>query len=59
MMLLSALAFRQWAVGVYLAAGGLLIFAIGILLSMYREYLLSIPERITRREGLFRVLDWR
>ena len=26
---------------------------------MYRQYLLSIPERIARREGLFRVLDWR
>jgi hypothetical protein len=47
------------AMGVYLAAGGGLLFAVGILLSIYRERLLALPERIRGREGLFRVLNWR
>jgi hypothetical protein len=49
----------QIAVGVYLAAGGLLVFVIGLLLSMYRERLLELPQRIARREGLFRIFNWR
>lgn len=49
----------QVAVGVYLAVGGALLFAIGIALSMYRERLLSLPQRIANREGIFRVIGWR
>ena len=47
------------AMGVYLAAGGALLFAAGIALSIYRERLLALPEKIREREGLFRVLSWR
>ncbi len=49
----------QWIVGVYLTIGGGLIFALGIGLSVYRERLLQIPERISNRQGVFRVLNWR
>jgi predicted membrane channel-forming protein YqfA (hemolysin III family) len=49
----------QIAMGVYLAAGGALVFACGIALSIYRERLLALPERIAKREGIFRVIDWR
>jgi hypothetical protein len=47
------------AMGVYLAAGGALLFAAGIGLSIYRERLLALPEKIREREGVFRVLSWR
>ena len=32
---------------------------VGLLLSLYRESLLKLPEKIKRREGLFKVLTWR
>jgi len=35
------------------------LFALGIMLSMYREKLLQLPERIAKREGVFRMLNWR
>jgi hypothetical protein len=44
---------------VYIMAGGGLFFGIGLLLSLYRDRLLQLPERIKRREGVFRVLTWR
>jgi len=49
----------QAAVGVYLAIGGGLVFAAGIALSVYREKLVELPERIAKREGIFRVIGWR
>ena len=49
----------QLAVGVYLAAGGGLLFACGIVLSIWRDRLLKLPERFARREGVFRVMGWR
>jgi hypothetical protein len=39
--------------------GGGLFFGIGLLLSVYRDRLLTLPERFKRREGVFRVLSWR
>ncbi len=44
---------------VYIMVGGGLFFAVGLLLSLYRDRLLKLPERIKRREGVFRVLTWR
>jgi hypothetical protein len=44
---------------VYLMIGGGVFFGGGVLLSVYRDRLLTLPERIKRREGLFRVLTWR
>jgi hypothetical protein len=45
-------------IGVYLAAGGALIFAAGVALSIYRDRILALPEQIKNREGVFQVLDW-
>ena len=60
---LTLLIFVPWgrlnAVAIALTAGGGTIFALGLLLSVYRDRLLSLPERVRRREGLFRVLGWR
>jgi hypothetical protein len=47
------------AMGVYLAVGGALLFGAGVALSVYRERLLALPEKIREREGVFRVLSWR
>jgi hypothetical protein len=44
---------------VYMMVGGGAFFAIGLVLSIYRDRLLTLPERIKRHEGLFRVLGWR
>ena len=49
----------QIAVGVYLAVGGGLLFAVAALLAAYRESLLALPDAIERRKGVFQVLDWR
>jgi hypothetical protein len=44
---------------VYIMVGGGVFFTLGLLLSLYRDRLLALPERIKRREGVFRVLTWR
>lgn len=44
---------------VYLMIGGGLFFGTGLLLSLYRDRLLTLPDRIRRREGIYRVLSWR
>ncbi len=49
----------QIAIGVYIAAGGALIFLTGVMLSIYRDRLLALPSKIANREGIFRVIDWR
>jgi hypothetical protein len=42
-----------------LAGGGALVFGFGLILSVFRDRLLTLPEKIKRREGVFRVLGWR
>ncbi|MBN2023396.1 MAG: hypothetical protein JW809_11465 [Pirellulales bacterium] len=60
LMVLVALGWRQQvAVGVYLAIGGGILFALGVGLSVYREKLLRLPEQIAKREGMFQILNWR
>ena len=49
----------QLAVGAYVAIGGAALFVIGLLLSVYRDRLLTLPQRIKHHEGVFRVLAWR
>jgi hypothetical protein len=49
----------QVATGVYLAVGGGLVFACGIALSVFREKLLSLPDEIAHRKGVFSMLNWR
>ena len=34
-------------------------FVTGLLLSIYRDRLLLLPDKIKRREGMFKVLNWR
>jgi hypothetical protein len=46
-------------VAVAIVVGGGALFGTGLLLSVYRERLLALPERIRKREGVFRVLGWR
>jgi len=59
-MLLADLGRQQtWAGGGYLAIAGGVVFLLGIVLSMYRERLLALPDQIAKREGVFKVLDWR
>ncbi|HEV3116789.1 MAG TPA: hypothetical protein VGY58_07030 [Gemmataceae bacterium] len=45
--------------GVLLTFGGAVLFLAGLLLSVYRDRLLMLPDKIKRREGVFRVLAWR
>jgi len=59
-MILVALGWgAQKPIGVYLAVGGVVIFALGIALSIYRDKLLELPERFAKREGIFRMMSWR
>lgn len=59
-MLIVKLAYQpQIAIGIYLAAGGALVFTLGIALSIYREKLLALPEQIANREGIFQIISWR
>ncbi len=44
---------------IWLTIGGAVIFGTGVLLSVYRDRLLMLPDRVRRREGMFRVLSWR
>jgi hypothetical protein len=44
---------------IWMVIGGGTIVTTGILLSIYRDRLLTLPDRIQRREGVFRVLSWR
>jgi hypothetical protein len=44
---------------IWMCIGGGVIFGTGVLLSVYRDRLLTIPDRLKRREGVFQVLYWR
>jgi hypothetical protein len=50
---------QQVLVGIYLTLGGGLLFGAGLVLSIYRDRLLALPDRIKRREGIFRIFGWR
>ena len=49
----------QLALGAYVSIGGAALFAGGLVLSVNRDRLLAMPQRIKQRQGLFRVLAWR
>jgi hypothetical protein len=59
----SLLMYVPWgrlnAVATFITAGGGTIFLVGLLLSVYRERLKTLPDRVRRREGIFRVFGWR
>ncbi len=46
-------------VAVYLMAGGGVLFGAAVLLSVYRDRILALPDRIRDGEGVFAVLKWR
>ena len=46
-------------VAVYMMAGGATFFATAVLLSVYRDRLLKIPDRVRNGDGVFQVLQWR
>jgi hypothetical protein len=50
---------RLNAVAIFITVGGGILFSIGLILSVYRDRLLTLPDRIKKREGVFRVLSWR
>ena len=47
------------SIAVIITVGGSILFVSGLMLSIYRDRLQSLPERIKRREGIYRVLTWR
>lgn len=47
------------SIALMITMGGGVIFASGLMLSVFRDRLLALPERIKRREGIYRVLSWR
>jgi hypothetical protein len=50
---------EQVLIGIYVTLGGVIIFGVGLALSVYRDRLLALPDKIKRREGVFRVFGWR
>ena len=46
-------------VAVYMMLGGGAFFVTALLLSIYRDYVLALPEYIKRRNGIFSVLNWK
>jgi len=44
---------------VYMMVGGGLFFGTALLMSIYRDRLLNVPDQIKEGEGVFRVLKWR
>jgi hypothetical protein len=50
---------RLNAIATIITIGGGVLFGTGLLLSVYRDRLLTLPDRIKRREGIYRVLSWR
>lgn len=60
----SLLFLIQWpgqlqSVSMLMMVGGGLFFGVAVLLSMYRDRLISLPEDIREGRGMFRVLRWR
>ncbi len=59
----TLLIFVPWsrlnAIALFILVGGGVLFGLGLLLSVYRDRLLTLPERIKGRQGVFRVLGWR
>jgi hypothetical protein len=50
---------RLNSVAIFILLGGGTLAGAGLLLSVYRDRLLTLPDRIKQRQGLFRVLSWR
>jgi hypothetical protein len=61
--LFGLLLFINWkevqTAALVMTLGGGSIFLIGLLLSVYRDRLLALPQKIKQRQGIFQVLSWR
>lgn len=50
---------RLDTLAIIITVGGGLLFGTGLVLSVFRDRLLELPQQIKERKGVFRVLDWR
>lgn len=57
--LVSLVNLQLQSASIYMMIGGGVFFAVAVILSIYRDRLLALPEKVRNREGLFGVLDWR
>jgi hypothetical protein len=61
--LVGLLIFINWkavqTAALVMTIGGGTLFGTGLLLSVYRDRLLALPQKIKRRQGIFQVLSWR
>ncbi len=59
----TLLIFVPWSrlstIATLIIIGGGLLFGTGLILAFFRDRLLTLPERIQKREGIFMVLNWR
>jgi hypothetical protein len=59
----TLLIFVPWGqlntVAVVITVGGGLIFGFGLTLAIFRDRLITLPQRISERQGVFHVLGWR
>ena len=44
---------------IYMMVGGGVFFLVAVLLSVYRDRLLALPDKVREGEGVFQVLNWR
>ncbi|MEX1233097.1 MAG: hypothetical protein WEB58_22800 [Planctomycetaceae bacterium] len=60
---LTLLIFVPWSqlstIALLITIGGGTLFGTGLVLAFFRDRLLTLPDRFTRREGVFKVLNWR
>jgi len=47
------------SVALAITIGGGVVFGSGLIPAFFRDRLLTLPDRIHRREGIFRVFNWR
>jgi hypothetical protein len=59
LVLLIRLPDQLQTTAIYMMAGGGTFFAIAVLLSIYRDRLLALPQKVKAGEGVFEVLNWR
>lgn len=59
----TLLLFVPWSrldtVAILIIVGGSTLFGTGLVLAFFRDRLLTLPERIKNREGIFKVMNWR
>ncbi len=59
----TLLLFVPWSrldtVAILILVGGSTLFGTGLVLAFFRDRLLTLPERIKNREGIFKVINWR